>query len=438
MDVQKYQLDPVPRTVTLEDPQDDIYLSVKVGNAQIGGNKVTSNNKLIAKGDISAPTLLGKAGDYTNSEIEIETNVLDVNNLTNSCVITTTFQNQDNKILFSKIDNGNAPQNGVASFLGKYVLKSIAIIMFCLWSFNHSVFAQATNQTIEFKNLKTPSSPGFILLDQTPSSIEKPSTPQGLGLSLLGFQQNGGAIEFAPFWLRDHANLTNEEMYNKKMPICENAAVSLASIKKDSSTYLAGGIRTRLFQKYSKEFIEKLDSTRKAIIDALAEGDFSTVENLRNKYETLTGNPVLSVDFAAAIAGGSKTNSYEDFELNRWAAWLSINCKLKGDNSYLTTLVRYINNEKYAGYDEKSDLLDVGLRMNYDMSKFSVSLEYLQRLNLTSETYDDFRVAAIGSYQISDDLYITSTFGKNFTDVNNIIALAGVNFGYSKKKLKAY
>ena len=32
----------------------------------------------------------------------------------------------------------------------------------------------------EFNNLQTPSAPGFILLDQTPSAIEKPTTAQGL------------------------------------------------------------------------------------------------------------------------------------------------------------------------------------------------------------------------------------------------------------------
>jgi len=138
------------------------------------------------------------------------------------------------------------------------------------------------------------------------------------------------------------------------------------------------------------------------------------------------------------MGGGSLTNSFNDLELNRWAAWLSFNWRPKGDDFYVTALTRYINNEKFEDYSVNADLMDLGTRLNYDISKFCLSLEYLHRLNLTYSKFDDYRIAVIGSYKLSDNFFITSTFGKNFTDVNNIIALAGVNFGFSKSKIKAY
>src|SRR5690606_17014474 len=126
-----------------------------------------------------------------------ETIVLDVNQFTNMCVITTSFLNQENKVLFTKIDKGESPEGGLAIFLGKY---SLSILLCFLLSFGFGELkAQNSSDDISFKNLETPSSPGFILLDNTPSSIERPTTPQGFGVSVLGlFQGTGGAIEFAP------------------------------------------------------------------------------------------------------------------------------------------------------------------------------------------------------------------------------------------------
>ena len=141
---------------------------------------------------------------------------------------------------------------------------------------------------------------------------------------------------------------------------------------------------------------------------------------------------------AAAIGASAESNSYSELELSRWAIWTTFNFRPKGDDFYFTALARYINNEDFEGTNIKADLVDLGARFNYDISKFTVSLEYIQILNTTTEVYDDFRIAVIGSYKLSDNVFVTSTFGKNFDDVNNIIALAGLNFGFSKKKIKAF
>ena len=97
-----------------------------------------------------------------------------------------------------------------------------------------------------------------------------------------------------------------------------------------------------------------------------------------------------------------------------------------------------INNEKFEGYSVKANLFDIGTRANYDLNKLCLSVEYLQRFNLTKNNGSDYRIAVIGSYQLSDNFYFTTTFGKNFSQVNNIIAMAGINFGISKSKVKAF
>jgi len=438
MEIKKYDLEPNPRTVNTESSSDEIYLSIKIGNGQIGGNKVTTNEELLAKGNLTEPTYIGNSSSLSDKEIEIETNVLDVNTFTNRCVITTTFLNQNNKELYSKIDKGDAPENGVASFKGKYIINFI-VLLFVLFSslFNHQLCAQSNADDLEFSNLETPTSPGLILFDETPSSIEKPTTPQGLGLSLLGLGQNGGALEFAPYWLKDHPNLTAKQMYTNKTPILSHFGVSIATMNTDTLSFISGGLRTRVFQSYGKN-VTKLDGLKTQIENALSDGDFEKVDSLRKEYVSITEKPVFNIDLAAAIGASSLTNSYDDLELNRWAVWMSLNFRPKGDDFYFTVLSRYINNENYEGTNVKADLVDLGTRLNYDISKFTVSLEYVHRMNFTSDIFDDYRLAAIGSYKLTDNVFITSTFGKNFSDVNNIIALAGLNFGFSQKKVKAY
>ena len=445
MEIKKYQLKPDIRQFNGIDEQDKIYLSIQIGNGQIGGSKVILEGKQVAKGNLSQPTFIGNSSKLKGKEITIETNVLDVNHFTNMCVITTSILNQENKVLFTQIDNGEAPENGIASFEGKYKLALLSLLILISFLFTTSTsIAQSTTDKITFQSLETPSSPGFILLDKTPSSIERPTTPQGFGVSVLGLLQGtGGAMEFAPFWLTNHSKLTAEKMYKNHWPILYNFSVSAATIKTDSSRYLAGGLRTRFYQSYNKITLVKLDSIREAIEIALADldrnnPDFSKIEELQKSYSELIAKPIFTIDFAGALGGGSNTNSFNDVSLNRWSTWLSLNWRPKGDDFYITALARYINNEKFEDYTIKADLLDAGTRLNYDISKFCVSLEYLQRFNLTKNSGSDYRIAVIGSYAFTDNIYITTTFGKNFSEVNNIIALAGINFGISKSKVKAF
>jgi hypothetical protein len=132
MKITKLDLEPNPREVIGKSPDDDIYVSVEIGNGQIGANNIKIKDKLLAKGNISHSTYIGKIADLSG-EVVVESNVLDVNTFTNVCVITTTFRNQDNAILYTKVDNGDAPENGIASFKGRYLFRVLVILMvfFC-------------------------------------------------------------------------------------------------------------------------------------------------------------------------------------------------------------------------------------------------------------------------------------------------------------------
>jgi hypothetical protein len=447
MALRQHRLGPDPRTLNDIHENDDIFIKIEIGNGQIGGSSINHGEKMVAKGDLTKPVFVGKARDLKQKEIDVETNILDVNPVTNMCVLTTTFYNQKNRVLFSTIDKGEAPLNGVASFKAKYLVTilSIAFLIFACTNFVHSQTENNSN-SITLDDLQTPTSPGFTLLENAPSSIDRPTNPQGFGLSLLGFfQGTGGAMEFTPFWLFDHPKLSAEKMYKDKFPIFRNLSVSAATIKNDTSNYLAGGIRTRIIEVNSKNKINKLDSLRLEIQKLLSSdiaNNLQEIEELRQEYvDLLDANiekPVFTIDFAAAIGANSPLNSFENLEVNRWAAWLTLNYRPGGDNFCITALTRYLNNKKFSDYSTQSDLIEIGTRLNYDIStNMCLSFEYTQRLNLTQNLYNDLRIAVIGSYKLSDNIYITSTFGRNFSDTNKIIALAGINFGFSNNKLNA-
>ncbi|MBC6993174.1 hypothetical protein QWY85_06500 [Neolewinella lacunae] len=104
MEIKEHQLEPNPRVLEGSKNSDEIYISIEIGNGQIGGSKVSQNEKLLAKGRLTEPTFIGNSSDLKDSEIEVETNILDVNSFTNICVLTTTFYNQENQVLFTRID----------------------------------------------------------------------------------------------------------------------------------------------------------------------------------------------------------------------------------------------------------------------------------------------------------------------------------------------
>lgn len=80
-------------TVTV-DKSADIYLDITIGNAQIGGSVVrfTGNPSVVGKGNITNLNL-GLGQSLAGQTIQVVTNVLDVNSITNGIVVTNYFHN---------------------------------------------------------------------------------------------------------------------------------------------------------------------------------------------------------------------------------------------------------------------------------------------------------------------------------------------------------
>lgn len=184
-------------------------------------------------------------------------------------------------------------------------------------------------ETIKLKDLKTPNSPGFQILDVAPSSIERPTNPKAFAATLMSLTSNGTAIpknfalEFSPFWtfksdsvssVHKYLNIRKDNNSNAFSGIFRKMSVSLASTFSDSTSgsllkntnYIAFGVRTNLvtirtkaqsdkiykaLSKYSKKVRElrtheaELDSLNNALANSIAKS-----EQLNDNLEDVTGD----------------------------------------------------------------------------------------------------------------------------------------------------
>jgi hypothetical protein len=342
-------------------------------------------------------------------------------------------------------------------------------------------FAQ-NNDTLTLKDLDIPNSPGFILLDQAPTSIERPNTSRAFALSAInsfgestGFPKNY-AVEFTPFWflklprmsVLKYAGYSN----NKLQPFSSLKMVSLSMAyvnRTDSTTNkpinnVAFGARTTLLKIYSKNHKKNVYDANQIAIDKLKKIDLLLnregatpqlrIENL-TKYaeiekrvlesiskndslspitEVLKVKPLFALDAAIAYNMFFTNNDFYTNRFGRFGAWVTLNYSqsLNKDNSnYLNfyAVGRYLSDGTIKNNQDKYEIqefLDFGGKIELEFKKLSWGFEYIFRANEKSKTY---RSTGLLKYKISDSIYLTGAFGKNFGNANNLVSLLGINWG---------
>ena len=351
-----------------------------------------------------------------------------------------------------------------------------------------NVFGQ-TSDTLTLKDLEIPNSPAFILLDQTPTTIERPNSSKAFVLSVLNsFQDNNGmpknyAADFTPFWYIKHPKMTSLKYagYNvdkHRQRIFGNlmkASVSFAfvtipdTLTKESINNLSLGLRFNIVTYRTQKDIEDLKKANLNLIESLKSRDDRLQEyiadptlsatnptlyhiKLREFFEQdkevqrseenaikdiLTRKPIFAIDGAVGYNNFFIDNNYSDCHFGRFGAWLTVNYAShldKDDNgkNYLNfyAIGRYLSdgttliNFKYI----KQKYYDFGGKIELEFKKISIAYEYIYRLDKISNT---FRSNGLLKYKISDQLFLTGAFGKNFGNSNNLISLLGLNFGLS-------
>lgn len=350
------------------------------------------------------------------------------------------------------------------------------------------------SDSLSIKDLEIPASPAFILLDQSPSIIERPNTSKAFVLSILnpltdisGLPENYAA-DFTPFWFFRHPGMNQFKYmgYDKtkgKQKIFSNikkTSVSLAFINQSDSPAgkpvgnFSAGIRTTLLSvrrnqdvldylaanakmvRHLKSLEEKLfeagifppipadTSTRYLLLKKeyddkvnrfLADEEQATMNDKNELYEILNRKALFAIDGAAGYHCFFLDNTFSKNHFGKAGVWLTLNYSQplspKGDfTKYLNIygIGRYLSDgtEKENNNYIIQNCFDFGTKIELELKKFSFAYEYIYRKNTNN---DEFRSTGILKYKISDQLYITGAFGKNFGSENNLISLLGISWG---------
>ena len=362
---------------------------------------------------------------------------------------------------------------------------AITVISLCSMS---NVLAQ-TEDTLSLKDLEIPNSPGFILLDKAPSTIERPNSSKAFMLSVINSFEAGStipknyAVDFTPFWFFKHPAMSSYKYagYNaekdKQMVFghIKKVSVSFAFVTTTDTltnipvNNLSLGLRTNLMTIRSKADITDLKAANAKVVKYLRDMDtrlneagivFNPATMSREEYdkkvndflakeakarsedkselaEILKRRPVFAVDGAVGYNNFFLNNNFSNSHFGRFGAWLTLNYsqvldKKNKDKNYFNVyaLGRYIADGTVFKNDQYNiqNFYDCGGKIELEFKKISLAYEYIYRVNDNTST---FRSNGLLKYKISDQLVLTGAFGKNFGDTHNLISLLGINWGLS-------
>ncbi|PJJ08786.1 hypothetical protein CLU83_2087 [Flavobacterium sp. 1] len=295
--------------------------------------------------------------------------------------------------------------------------------------------ATCQTQPPKLDELNIPSSPAFVMLDESPANIEKPTNPKAFAISLLNVGKNGGAIETTPYWLINHANYTFVNDVENHFPILQTFAISLASVKNADTTIVSLGFRVQLFRQYFNE--KAILISKNKIVDLLSVNpkdiDTTALQVEKNKLDADRGRTKYNLELAGAYSG--QGTNYENLSGTKLGIWANFRYTPMV-NSFLdiVALARY--SKVIGGLENQipdSSFLDFGGGLSRQGSNYDIQLEYIYRRDTTIDINYD-RLAFIVNYQIIPGMVAVASFGKNFDDENNIFTAFGIKFGISNRK----
>jgi hypothetical protein len=316
---------------------------------------------------------------------------------------------------------------------------------------------------VAIDDLAAPSAPGFVVLGVEPASIARPTSPRAVGLSLLSAVAHGEnlvpknyALEVAPFWLRSRPTLTykqyDEASIAQTLIQSLSLSVATASFSADgdrpSSVGVSFGLRTMLLKgthnSETPRLIARLKELQNKILDATSPDEeerlASALRQVALDIQTQNRKRVgWALEMATALAATYPEGNYAKGRVSRLGLWVTPAYELENPRLSLIGVARYLRDREEA--QPEADLVDVGLRVQIEWEQLGLSTEAVRRLVSASENDDgsSTRLMGLVDYRISDDLYLSASFGKNYenrlTGKSNLVSFLGVNFGLSRKPL---
>lgn len=196
------------------------------------------------------------------------------------------------------------------------------------------------------------------------------------------------------------------------------------------------------------------EKKQKCIAQLLKGSLNSPLNNQRNYFSRLlTIRPVFTADIALASSTAFYNNKFDNRHSYRSGAWLTLaysqpllSRKAKKSISNLIDAKNYFNIYGFLrGIQQdstvdfknfiKRNFLDIGGRIEFELDRFSISLETVFREVSKHKNENSYRTVAILQYKVSNDLFLLGTFGKNFDSEKNLISLFGINWGFGNNSL---
>jgi hypothetical protein len=333
-------------------------------------------------------------------------------------------------------------------------------------------------QRQELQNLKTPTSPAFVILGIEPTSVERPSTPRAFALSLLSAAQGEGGVlpenyaaEFAPYWMRAQPRLTFQEYFRPTMlqSLRQTFSVSLATNSvangADSVTGVGVGVRFSPRAGEPSDTLLKLVRAIRTADSVLVRLD-QAVSSAERRNDTIaldTLRPLalvreaearalsaafrandervgLRLDFAGALAAFYPQNDFRAGQIGKTAFWGTLAYRLEQPGVDVIALGRWLRNDA----NEEQNVWDVGGRAVLLYDRFSGSVEWVARSASDASgpgpggqpaLDSGNRVVGMLEYKATGDLFFSFSFGQDYPiegdDRQPLVAILGgqLNFG---------
>jgi hypothetical protein len=308
---------------------------------------------------------------------------------------------------------------------------------------------------------RTPESPVFVLLDLSPSEIQKPSGSRPLAISiardLTAFDNTllplNLAVELSPYWIDSHSGVDWKEYTDSGIEqLYQNLSLSVGastpSRDSDESGYtsIAFGVRTGIdgrsydceqlepiFYRYNDERSrEKLRAMDAAMFDGTQLHGFEEIdadfkknwlkdkqnrEAIRKATDQCTRKRDWAIDAAFAASFDIPDQAIKHTELSALAGWLTFG--LLGDTVSLVPMTRVRSDLLYL--DDSRTMIDLGAQFVVAAKLFAFSAEFIYR-NVFDKPEENnkssfYRTGLGIDAALSSDIWLNVSFGKNYADL---------------------
>lgn len=344
---------------------------------------------------------------------------------------------------------------------------------------------------------RTPESPVFVLLDLSPTEIQKPSGARPLAISIARdltstdglFLPLNLAVEVSPYWIDSHSGVDwkaytdsgIEQLYqNLSLSVGTSTFVGVSTSGSDLNlTKMAFGVRTGIdgrsydceqlepiFYRYNDEQSrEKLKAMDAAMFDGTQLNSFEDIdadfkkkwlkdqanaEAIRQATDQCTRKRDWAIDAAYATSFVVPDRTIKETELSAMAGWLTFG--ILGDTVSLVPMTRLRSDLLYL--DNSRTMIDLGAQFVVAAKSFAFSAEFIYRNVFDKPSEDEvfymfdepekhnksgFYRTGIGiDAALSSDIWLNLSFGKDYADLyprENLYVKTSLRFDLGERSL---